>query len=1071
VRDSDVKPDPEALAEELIGLLEEDSTFDVEAFLSSYGDSAALVRIELERMARQGLLRWPATPGPSIGRAVERHAVRPEALGPGRAPEPDLTQPGALVADRFELIVEIGSGGMGRVVRAFDRDLSRTVALKLATPPPGVDESARRTWAEQFLTEARITGGLEHPGIPPVYELGVLDDGTLWFAMKLVEGRSLRQWIEELYEQHGRAQREMPFARRLEVVLRLCEALSYAHERGILHLDLKPGNVMLGAFGEVQLMDWGLARRSGRTEPDGFSLRPSDAGETRSGEGFGTPSYMAPEQARADGPKIATATDVFGLGALALHWLGGLPPYRGRDMDEVLRRAKAAERNDPALTSTPWPLPRELRAVLRRALDPDPEERYPTIAALAADLRAYRDGEAGSAWRDGPLARASKWVRRHPTATTVLVAAAAVIVLAGAAAWTWSEQRAELAQQETELERTRVSEAIVRATRLQGELHDIAVQFVSGRRPGKRIDRTRTTTDALAAAIVSTLGTNHDDDATNRLRSDARLLEAEDESAYRDLLRSLHLISTELVELDAEQRVRPVAGPWERVDALVRVLDEDPWRQDLWERWTAWVERSETTGLDRIDATGRDAADLEWAGMASIQAGLPRGKELLRAALDVDPSRYWASLSLGNTAYRSGDTQEALKLFHQALGSEPRASGALTNLCLGYRRLDADRALTYGRKAMQLAPHSRNAHLNVGLVCWGLAWTAIKAGDKDRGRTYLEESVTALRRATEIDPTHLEAHWALGRSLAKLQRPEGLVILEELAARHEDPNVWLELGIARRLQSDFAGYCKAVEHMLELDPDRTDVRCELAGVLSRGLGRVERSLYHYAEAERRGGVPPGPPEEWRDEARSLAAVRIGLVEPEGLVETVHAMVAARRRDEPDRTVDNAVRLLGTTTDVDAAAERLSAYGLNALGYAESAAAQAARCWRGEGYRHEPYTILVDGAERDVVVPDRDGHPLEADPIGWDERLAWKDVPASLREPWLERGRELLRFALHLAHVSEETSEAEFERILSSPELRDLVPAELAQLECWLSPLPAAVRRRVDEALDQEELDG
>jgi serine/threonine-protein kinase len=269
-----------------------------------------------------------------------------------------------LAGTPYEVVGTIGRGGMGTVYRARDRELDREVALKVMDGPDASGEAAART-----LREARILARLEHPGIVPVHDVGTLPDGRVWYVMKQVRGERL--------DRHART---APLAERLRAFLRICEAVAFAHAHGVIHRDLKPENVMVGRFGEVLVLDWGVAK-VGEGEAPGTVL--------------GTPGYMAPEQERGEIERIDPRTDVWGLGAI----LGFLLTAGGEE--EV---------------------PRPLAAVQQRALAPRPEDRYPSVEALAADLAAYLDGLPVAAYRESLLERAGRFVRRHSIPILLILA-------------------------------------------------------------------------------------------------------------------------------------------------------------------------------------------------------------------------------------------------------------------------------------------------------------------------------------------------------------------------------------------------------------------------------------------------------------------------------------------------------------------------------------------------------------------------------------------------------------------------------------------------------------------------
>ncbi len=267
--------------------------------------------------------------------------------------------------ERFAVGEELGRGGMGTVFRARQSSLERDVALKQLGGAGRHGSTARLR--DDFLSEALITGQLEHPNIVPVHDLGLNPDGELFLAMKLVDGESWRALL-----------RREPDAllRHLDILLQVCNAVAFAHSRGIVHNDLKPSNVMLGAFGEVLVLDWGVATR---LEEDGRVRAAVDLCTP-----CGTPAYMAPELAEGRGRDIGPWTDTYLLGAVLYEILSGRPPHSGKKFLQVI--LSAARGRFPPL---PADAPEDLAAICRRALDPDPRARYPSVAALQEELRRF----------------------------------------------------------------------------------------------------------------------------------------------------------------------------------------------------------------------------------------------------------------------------------------------------------------------------------------------------------------------------------------------------------------------------------------------------------------------------------------------------------------------------------------------------------------------------------------------------------------------------------------------------------------------------------------------------------
>ena len=260
---------------------------------------------------------------------------------------------------RYEVLDEIGRGGMGAVYRVRDRELGRDVALKVLSAPDPEGACAAR-----MRNEARILASLEHPGIVPIHDVGTLADGRTWYLMKLVEGSRL--------DEHAR--RETSLAERLRLFERICEAVAFAHARGVVHRDLKPSNVMVGAFGEVLVLDWGVAGRV-------------DCGDE--GEVLGTPGFMAPEQAR--GGAAGERADVFSLGAILSFLLDG---------------------DGPA----------PLAAACRKALSEEPAERYASVDDLRRDVAAFLERRPIAAYRESALERVSRLALKYKTPILLVLA-------------------------------------------------------------------------------------------------------------------------------------------------------------------------------------------------------------------------------------------------------------------------------------------------------------------------------------------------------------------------------------------------------------------------------------------------------------------------------------------------------------------------------------------------------------------------------------------------------------------------------------------------------------------------
>jgi WD40 repeat protein/tRNA A-37 threonylcarbamoyl transferase component Bud32 len=368
---------------------------------------------------------------------------------------------------RFRVLRLHDRGGLGEVYVARDQELNRDVALK-RIQDRFADQPLYRA---RFLFEAEITGGLEHPGIVPVYGLGHYDDGRPYYAMRFIRGDSLRDAIERFHdaERPGRdpGERALELRKLLGRFIDVCDALEYAHSRGVLHRDLKPGNIMLGKYGETLVVDWGLARPLDRpeaaadmTEPP---LQPSSGSglePTVAGTAIGTPAYMSPEQAAGRLDQLGAASDVYGLGATFYHLLTGQPPVSGEHPGVVYRRVIAGDIPRPR-SIRPRIAP-ALEAICLRAMALNPGDRYGSPRALADDVEHWLADEPVGAYREPWTQRLGRWVRRHRplvTGAAGLLVAAVVALAIGTALVDAARRNEAKAHQNAEQARRAEAEA------------------------------------------------------------------------------------------------------------------------------------------------------------------------------------------------------------------------------------------------------------------------------------------------------------------------------------------------------------------------------------------------------------------------------------------------------------------------------------------------------------------------------------------------------------------------------------------------------------------------------------
>jgi formylglycine-generating enzyme required for sulfatase activity/serine/threonine protein kinase len=517
---------------------------------------------------------------------------------------------------RYKLDGEVARGGMGAILKIWDDNLRRHLAMKVAlarSDAPntgGASQSDPRTLT-RFLEEAQVTGQLDHPGIVPVHELGLDADGRVYFTMKLVEGRDL-QAIFQLAFQGKEGWNE---TRALGVILKACEAVAYAHEKGVIHRDLKPANVMVGSFGEVYVMDWGLARVLRRADPHDIRLAPelraqvsssltaiqTDRSDvlkkvpdsplqTMDGDVLGTPAYMPPEQARGEIESLSARSDVYSIGAMLYHLLARQTPYERRGKPRnALEVLLAVHQGAPTpLHELRRDVPPELEAICDKAMARDPAQRYADTQELAEDLRAFLEGRVVKAYQTGAIVELHKWVLRNKPLAAAL-AAAALALIAGILVSTAKTREAVAARLETAAK----NEELVTATKLAQEQEQLA---------------TRKTNDVLSLSAIQELKdleTRADalwpPDPENVPAYEAWLAEArvliegqpadpehgvkkrpslqEHEAKLAEIRGRARPKTPE--EIEADQRSSPGYAEWEQAHAQLtwmrRMLGEEPW--------------------------------------------------------------------------------------------------------------------------------------------------------------------------------------------------------------------------------------------------------------------------------------------------------------------------------------------------------------------------------------------------------------------------------------------------------------------------------------------------------------
>ncbi len=770
-------------------------------------------------------------------------ATTPAATGPGR---PRLPAAGP----RYRVLRPHARGGLGEVFVAEDHELRREVALKEIRPQFAHDPHCR----QRFVREAEVNGRLEHPGIVPVYGLGHYEDGRPFYAMRFIQGNTLHQAIARFHaaDGPGRDAAERPLALRqlLGQFVAVCNAVAYAHSRGVIHRDLKPANAMLGQYGETLLLDWGLAKVLARPEAGAPGSAPApdppdgDGLATEAGSLVGTPAYMSPEQARGDGAAVGPASDVYGLGAMLYALLTGRPPVQGRTRHEVLDQVRRGAWRPPGQVNKG--VPAALDAVCRKALAFEPGQRYATAQDLAADVEHWLADEPVGAWREPVRLRLGRWARRHQARVAAFAGAILVAVLAAGAGLWWLERQQVQRRQA-------VAAALDEVARLQEQARWAEARAVLGQARGRlgtggppdleaRLDRARRGLDLVVRL-----------DAIRLKR--ATVVEGKLDRAGADREYGLAFEQAGLGRVgdDPDGVARRVAATAVR-GAVVASLDD--WascaQTDGRRAWVLGVARRADPDPDRdrlrAPALWRDEAGLaRLADRVSAERLTPqllaalgdrlrsRGEPLLRAGQKRYPGDFWLNYTLANVLYdRAPD--EAVGYYRAALAVRPATSAV--HYSIGETLLEkgaAEGAIAAYRQALALDPRLALAHAGIGKAY--------------RARGQPEQAVAAYRRAIALDPGTAQFHNDLGIALLAGGRAEQAVACfrRAMALDTEYALAPYNLGNALKAQGQLEPAIAAYRRALALDRTLAQAHNNLGTALRR-KGQLEQAVACFREA-------------------------------------------------------------------------------------------------------------------------------------------------------------------------------------------------------------------------------
>jgi tetratricopeptide (TPR) repeat protein/peroxiredoxin/tRNA A-37 threonylcarbamoyl transferase component Bud32 len=719
--------------------------------------------------------------------------------------------------ERYTLSRLHATGGIGRVWLARDASVGRDVALKELRPERSTNPAV---WA-RFLKEAQITGQLEHPGIVPIYEVGRRpDDQAPFYTMRFVRGRTLGEATSAFHVRRARgAVGPLELRELLHAFVGVCNAVAYAHSRGVLHRDLKPHNVVLGDFGEVIVLDWGLARLIDQPDDSaaaGLDVAPDDAAAaTVQGQVLGTPAYMAPEQAEGRLDRLGPATDVYGLGAILFEILTGGAPFSSGDTTALLRRVvhelPAPPRELVADT------PPALNAVCLKALAKEPAERYASAKELASEVEHWLAGEPVSAYREPWNERAGRWLRRHRqlvTAAAAVLIAAVPLLLVIAVNRDQARRQAERAEEEIRKEKV-IAEANEKTAREREAETQAVLDFVESKvfaaaRPegiqgglGRQVTLGRAVEAALPyveknfkdrplieARLLMTLGTSF------RYLGDSAKAAAQFEKA-----RTIYTAQHGGDEPDALMAANKLANCYE----------------DIGRRPDALKLREETLAL-RKAKLGADHPDTlnSMNNLASSYYSLGRPADaaklceevlaLRKAKLGPDHADTLDSMNNLAVVYRAtGRNADALKLFEEVVEIRKAKLGpdhldtllSLGNVTFGY--LDAGRVADAARLQEQVLKAYRTKlgsdHPSTLESLEDLAEIYSTLGRHDEALKLTEEALAG--RKAKLGPLHLKtlrsmsnlaaAYDAVGRHEDALKLAEETLALQKTNLGADDP--------------------------------------------------------------------------------------------------------------------------------------------------------------------------------------------------------------------------------------------------------------------------------------------